>query len=87
MLGINQTADGTFRFVIGEGISNAGPIPPTGNTNTRASYKPDTPTFIKNWCLAGPTHHFALGTGNYARTLEKLGKVLGIETIVVGTND
>ncbi len=86
MLGINQTADGTFRFVIGEGISNAGPIPPTGNTNTRASFAPDTPTFIKNWCLAGPTHHFALGTGNYASTLEKLGKVLGVETIVVGTN-
>jgi len=87
MLGINQTADGKFRFVIGEGISNAGPIPPTGNTNTRASYKPDTPTFIKNWCMAGPTHHFALGTGSYASTLEKLGKVLGVETIVVGTNN
>ncbi len=86
MLGINQTADGSFRFVIGEGISNAGAIPATGNTNTRASYLPDTPTFIKNWCLAGPTHHFAMGTGNYAGTLEKLGKVLGVETIVVGTN-
>lgn len=86
MLGINQTADGGFRFVIGEGISNAGAIPPTGNTNTRASYLPDTPTFIKNWCMAGPTHHFAMGTGNYARTLEKLGRVLGVETIVVGTN-
>lgn len=87
MLGINQTADGGFRFVIGEGISNAGAIPATGNTNTRASYKPDTPTFIKKWCLAGPTHHFAMGTGNYASTLEKLGKVLGVETVVVGTNE
>ena len=86
MLGINQTADGGFRFVIGEGISNAGAIPPTGNTNTRASYLPDTPTFIKNWCMDGQTHHFAMGTGNYARTLEKLGRVLGVETIVVGTN-
>lgn len=83
MLGINQNADGTFRFVIGEGISNDGPIPPTGNTNTRASFLPDTPTFIKNWCMAGPTHHFALGTGKYASTLEKLGKVLGVTTVVV----
>lgn len=86
MLGINQTAEGKFKFIIGEGISNAGPIPATGNTNTRASFAPDTPTFIKKWCMSGPTHHFALGTGNYASTLEKLGKVLGIETCVVGTN-
>ncbi len=86
MLGINQTAKGGFKFVIGEGMSNAGPIPATGNTNTRASYLPDTPTFIKNWCMSGPTHHFAMGTGNYASTLEKLGKVLGVETTVVGTN-
>ena len=83
MLGINQNGDGSFRFVIGEGISNAGPIPPTGNTNTRAAFAPDTPTFIKNWCMAGPTHHFALGTGKYAGTLEKLGKVLGVTTVVV----
>jgi len=87
MLGINQTHDGSFRFVIGEGISNKGPIPATGNTNTRASFKPDTPTFIKKWCLSGPTHHFALGNGSYASTLEKLGKVLGVETVVVGKNE
>lgn len=29
MLGITQTANGKFKFVIGEGISKAGAIPPT----------------------------------------------------------
>ncbi len=84
MLGINQDENGKYRFIIGEGVSNDGPIPATGNTNTRASFAPDTLTFIKEWCMAGPTHHFALGSGNYASTLAKLGKALGIETVVVG---
>ncbi|MBQ9085993.1 MAG: arabinose isomerase [Clostridia bacterium] len=86
MLGINQDGKGAYRFIIGEGVSNAGPIPATGNTNTRASFLPDTVSFVKQWCMAGPTHHFALGTGRYASTLVKLGKVMGMETIWVGEN-
>ena len=35
MLSINSTYDGKFKFIIAEGESVAGPIPPTGNTNTR----------------------------------------------------
>lgn len=87
MLSINQDGSGKFRFVIAEGVSEKGPIPATGNTNTRAVFGEDTPAFIRRWCLAGPTHHFALGCGNYARALEKLGQVLGIDTIVVRTNE
>lgn len=86
MLGITQTADGKFKFVIGEGESQKGPIPPTGNTNTRGVFQPDARTFIKKWVMEGPTHHYALGIGHHARTLVKLGKVLGVETVVVGTN-
>ena len=86
MLGITQTADGKFKFVIGEGESQKGPIPPTGNTNTRGVFQPDARTFIKKWVMEGPTHHYALGIGHHARTLVNLGKVLGVETVVVGTN-
>ena len=42
MLGITQTGDGKFKFVVGEGISKKGPIPPTGNTNTRGFFAPTT---------------------------------------------
>ena len=66
MLGITQTADGGFKFVIGEGYSEKGPIPPTGNTNTRGKFEPDTKTFIKKWVMEGPTHHYALGIGHHA---------------------
>jgi L-arabinose isomerase len=49
MLSISSTYDGKFKFVIAEGESVAGPIPPTGNTNTRAYFKPDIRTFLKRW--------------------------------------
>ena len=83
MFGISQTFDGKMKFIIGEGFSKKGPIPPTGNTNTRGFFKPDTKTFVKEWVMQGPTHHFALGIGHRAATIEKIGKTLGIETAVV----
>lgn len=84
MLGITQTADGRFKFVIGEGESKKGPIPPTGNTNTRGFFAPDTKTFIKKWVMEGPTHHYALGVGHHAKTIKKIADVLGIESVIVG---
>ncbi|MEM6458830.1 MAG: L-fucose/L-arabinose isomerase family protein [Planctomycetota bacterium] len=85
MLGITQTADGRFKFVTAEGESAAGPIPPTGNTNTRGFFEPDVRTFLKRWFAQGPTHHFALGVGHHAQTIVKLAGVLGIECAVVET--
>ncbi|MDB4584812.1 hypothetical protein N9164_16810, partial [Draconibacterium sp.] len=40
MLSINSTYNGQFKFIIAEGQSVKGPIPPTGNTNTRGFFKP-----------------------------------------------
>ncbi|MCE9612822.1 MAG: arabinose isomerase [Lentisphaerae bacterium] len=82
MLSIGVKADGAFRFVIAEGESEHGPIPPTGNTNTHGRFKPDLRTFLKRWMAAGPTHHFALGVGHHAQTLVKLADVLGVEAVV-----
>lgn len=83
MLGITQKADGKFKFVIGEGISKKGPIPPTGNTNTRGFFEPNTKDFIKAWVMEGPTHHYALGVGHHAKTLKKVADALGIEAVIV----
>src|SRR5690606_9682581 len=49
MLSIGVTARGTFKFVLAEGESVAGPIPATGNTNTRGVFPPDVRTFLKRW--------------------------------------
>ena len=83
MLGITQTATGKFKFVIGEGYSKAGPIPPTGNTNTRGYFPPDTADFIKRWVMEGPTHHYALGIGHRADVIKKIADALGIESVIV----
>lgn len=83
MLSIGVTAGGRFKFVVAEGESVRGPIPPTGNTNTRGFFKPDVRTFLKRWVAEGPTHHFALGAGHRAGTLEKLASILGLECSVV----
>ena len=83
MLSISSTYDGKFKFVIAEGESVKGPIPPTGNTNTRGYFKPDVRTFLKNWIKEGPTHHFALGIGHHASSLEKIAAYLNIESKVV----
>ncbi len=83
MLSIGQTANGKFKFVIAEGESKLGPIPPTGNTNTHGEFGPDIRTFLKAWVKEGPTHHFALGIGHHAATIQSLAKVLGIECVVV----
>jgi L-arabinose isomerase len=83
MLGITQTYDGKFKFVIGEGISKKGPIPPTGNTNTRCFFEPTTKEFVKRWVMEGPTHHYALGIGHKAETIKKIADALGIEAVIV----
>ena len=83
MLGITQTADNKFKFVVGEGESKKGPIPPTGNTNTRGFFAPTTKEFIKRWVMAGPTHHYALGIGRHADTISLIANVLGIECEII----
>jgi L-arabinose isomerase len=83
MLSISSTYGGKFKFVIAEGESVAGPIPPTGNTNTRGFFKPDARTFLHRWIKAGPTHHFALGVGHHAATIKKIADYLNFESIII----
>ena len=86
MLSISSTFDGKFKFIIAEGESVQGPIPPTGNTNTRGFFKPDIKTFLKRWIAEGPTHHFALGIGHHAETIKKIAEFLDIEAVIVDNN-
>ncbi|MGI5870301.1 MAG: arabinose isomerase [Kiritimatiellia bacterium] len=82
LLSIGSKADGSFKFVLAEGESLPGPIPPTGNTNTHGRFPPDVRTFLRRWCLEGPTHHFALGVGHHAATIAKLAASFGVEAVI-----
>lgn len=83
MLSINSTCNGKFKFVIAEGESVKGPIPPTGNTNTRGFFNPDIKTFLTRWINEGPTHHFSLGIGHHASTIKKIADYLNIESVII----
>lgn len=86
MLSIGVTGDGRFKFVVAEGESVRGPIPPTGNTNTRGFFKPDVRTFLRRWVAEGPTHHFALGIQHRAETVRRLADVLNVPCAVIRTD-
>jgi L-arabinose isomerase len=83
MLSIGVAADGGFKFILAEGESVHGPIPPTGNTNTRGFFGPDVRTFLKRWVAEGPTHHFSLGIGHHARTIQTIAEHLELESVIV----
>lgn len=83
LLGITQKANGSFKFVVGEGRSEKGAIPPTGNTNTRGFFPPNVRDFVKAWVMEAPTHHIALGIGHKAKTIKKIADILGIECVIV----
>lgn len=81
MLSVGIKADGKLKFIVAEGESLNGPVPPTGNTNTHGYFKPDVRTFLKRWVAEGPTHHFALGVGRKARLIERVADAFGIECV------
>ncbi len=83
MLSIGINAAGKFKFVLAEGQSMHGPIPATGNTNTRGFFLPDARTFLKRWVAAGPTHHFALGVRPPPRAPRRIPDTLAPEPALV----
>jgi len=85
ILSISVKADGKFKFIIAEGESMEGPIPPTGNTSTHGKFAPDVRTFLKRWAAEGPTHHFALGIGHHAETIKKLADCMNIESAIIAS--
>ena len=82
-ISISSTYEGRFKFILAEGESIRRPIPPTGNTNTHGIFQPDVRTFLKRWVAEGPTHHFALGIGSHAKTIQKIADILNIENAIV----
>jgi L-arabinose isomerase len=83
MLSIGVKADGKFKFVVAEGESLNGPVPPTGNTNTHGHFKPDVRSFLKRWAAEGPTHHFALGVGHRSEDIRRVADAFDIECVII----
>ncbi len=80
LLSVVQTVDGRLKFLVAEGESVAGPILEIGNTNSRYKFSIGARRFVNEWNVHGPAHHCAVGVGHIAHKIEKLGKLLGMET-------
>jgi L-arabinose isomerase len=83
LLSVAETGDGRLRFVVAEAESVAGPILEIGNTNSRYKFSIGARRFVNDWNSQGPAHHCAVGVGHIAHKIEKLGKLLGIESVRV----
>lgn len=82
LLSVVEGKDGVF-LLVAEGDSVAGPVLEIGNTNSRYRFSIGAKRFMNEWSKQGPAHHCAIGVGHIADKIEKLGNILGIETVKI----
>ncbi len=83
LLSVVQRGDGSVLLQVAEGESVPGPILQIGNTNSRYKFAISAKDFMNDWSKGGPAHHCAIGVGHLAGKIEKIGELLGIETVRV----
>jgi len=83
LLSVVETGEGRLKLLVAEGESVAGDILEIGNTNSRYKFAVGARKFVESWNSHGPAHHCAVGKGNIASKIKKLGNILKIETIQV----
>jgi L-arabinose isomerase len=83
LLSVAEDGKGSLKFVVAEGISEAGPILEIGNTNSRYRFSIGARRFLQEWNQQGPAHHCAIGVGHISAKLDKLAALLGIECVRV----
>ena len=80
LLSVVQAAGGRLKLIYAHGESVPGPILEIGNTNSRYRFVPGVRQFMEAWNSQGPAHHCAAGVGHIGDKIDKLGRLLGIET-------
>lgn len=80
LLSVVQTAAGGLKLLVAEAESVSGAILEIGNTNSRYRFSIGARRFANEWNAHGPAHHCAVGLGHIAGKIEKLGKLLRMET-------
>ena len=83
LLSVIEAGGGKLALLCAEAESVAGPILEIGNTNSRYRFTCGAREFVTRWNSHGPAHHCAVGVGHLSDKIEKLGQLLGLETIRV----
>ncbi|MBK8884688.1 MAG: L-fucose/L-arabinose isomerase family protein [Bacteroidales bacterium] len=77
ILSVCEDGNGNISLLTAQGESVPGPTLQIGNTNSRYKFPVSAREFIDNWSKAGPSHHCAIGVGNWSSTICKLADLLG----------
>lgn len=83
LLSVIDSAAGKLALLCAEAESVPGSILEIGNTNSRYRFACGAREFVNRWNSHGPAHHCAVGVGHIAARIDKLGALLGLETIRV----
>lgn len=81
LLSVVETGKGTLKLLVAEAESVAGPILEIGNTNSRYKFSSGARNFVEAWNQEGPAHHCAIGKGNIASKIKKLGDILNLDVV------
>lgn len=82
-LGLTQKADGTYKFIISEGIATDKEIMCIGNTQTQVDFGVHPDDYFDRWFREKPTHHCAMSVGHNKSLFIKVADLLGIDAVVV----
>lgn len=83
LLSIIEAKGGRLKLLVAQGESVPGPVLEIGNTNSRYKFPIGARRFVNDWNAQGPAHHCAVGVGHIANKIDKLGRLLGVETVQV----
>jgi L-arabinose isomerase len=83
LLAVVQDGSRKLKLLVAEGESVPGPIFEIGNTNSRYKFNMSAKEFMNKWCMAGPAHHCAIGTGHISGKIEKLAAIFDMEIIKI----
>jgi L-arabinose isomerase len=83
LLSVVETRGGKIVLLVAHADSVAGPILEIGNTNSRYRFSIGAAAFVAAWNAYGPAHHCAVGIGHIYPKIQKLGKLIDVETFLV----
>ncbi len=82
LLSVVEGKDAVF-LLVAEGESVSGPVLEIGNTNSRYRFPIGAKRFMNEWSKQGPAHHCAIGVGHIADKIQKLGKIINVDVVII----